>query len=98
MIEIIQGDTLNITITVEQGAELINELWFSCKALEISEKCTKIDDTHYMIDFGSELTNNCNERYLFFDITAMLKDNQVNTLIYNQEIRILKKENAINGN
>ena len=98
MLKIIQGDTLNLTITVEAGAELIEELWFSSKYLNISKQLTKINDTQYLATFDAEFTCDCKTCLTTYDITAILKDNQVSTLVYQEELQVLKKENAINGN
>ena len=98
MIKLIQGDTLNLSITVEHGAELIEELYFSCEFLKLSKTLTKIDDTHYMVNFDAEFTCNCPVCTTSFDITAKLKDDQIVTVIYNDPIKVLKKENVIDGN
>lgn len=98
MIKLIQGDTLNLIITVEKGADLIEELYFSCERLKLSKVLTKIDDTNYMVNFDTEFTCNCPICTTTFDITAKLKDNQIVTVIYNDPIRVLKKENVIDGN
>ena len=98
MINFIQGDTLNLIITVEKGAEQIEELYFSCDRLNLSKVLTKIDDTHYMVNFDPEFTCNCPICKTTFDITAKLKDNQIVTVVYNDPIKVLKKENAIDGN
>lgn len=97
-LKIIQGDTANITFTIEKGADLIEELYFSSKGLGISQKLTKINDTQYLASFDTDITCNCKNGYTTYDITAILKDNQVSTLVYSGELRVLKKENAINGN
>ena len=98
MIKLIQGDTLNLIITVEEGANQIEELYFSCERLNLSKTLTKIDDTHYMVNFDAEFTCDCSICNTTFDITAKLKDNQIVTVIYNDSLKILKKENKINGN
>lgn len=98
MIKVIQGDTLNLTISVEGDNKLIEELYFSCKKLDIVNKLTKVNDTQYIITFSSEITQKWMEGNAFYDITAKLKDNQISTVVYYDEMRILKKENTINGN
>ncbi len=98
MMNIVQGDSFNLTITVESGSELIEELWFSCKKLDLCKQCTKVDDTTYIITLNTQETCNCTDYYTTYDITAKLKDNQINTVIYNGQLRVLKKENVINGN
>lgn len=97
MIQLVQGDTLNLTITVEAGAELIEELWLTSRALNISEKLTQVDDTHWLAVLNPSFTCNCKGGYTTYDVTAILKDNQVSTLVFNGEIKVLEKENAING-
>lgn len=98
MLKVIRGDTLNLTITVEKGAELIEELWFSSGYLNIVKQCTKINDNQYVVNLDSELTCDCKLCNTTYDITAKLKDNQINTIVYNDEIRVYKKDNAIDGN
>ena len=97
MLTIIQGDTHNSTVTVEVGAELIEDLYFTSKYLGISQQLTKINDTQWLITFETDFTCDCKVCKATFDITAILKDGQVNTKIHNGEIQVLKKENKING-
>lgn len=97
MLTIIQGDTHNATVTVEVGADLIEDLYFTSKYLGISQQLTKINDTQWLITFEADFTCDCKVCITSFDITAILKDGQVNTKIHNGEIRVLKKENKING-
>lgn len=98
MLTIIQGDTHNSTVTAESGADLIEELWFTSKYLGISQRLTKINDTQWLITFDTDFTCDCKVCHTSFDITAILKDNQVNTLVYEGKLCVLKKENKIDGN
>lgn len=98
MLKIIQGDSERITVTVEAGADLIEELWFTSKYLGISQKLQQINDTQWLAIFDPDFTCNCKVCHTSFDITAKIKDNQVNTLLYEDKICILKKENTIDGN
>lgn len=98
MLEIIQGDTHSVTVTAESGADLIEELYFTSKYLGISQRLAKINDTQWLITFDADFTCDCKVCLTSYDITAKLKDNQVNTVVYEDKIRILKKENTIDGN
>lgn len=98
MIKIIQGDTHSSTVTVESGADLIEELWFTSKYLGISQKLTQVNDTQWLITFDPDFTCSCKVCHTSFDITAKLKDSQVNTLVYEGKLCVLKKENTIDGN
>lgn len=98
MFKIIQGDTESLSVTVTEGAELIEELWFSSSDLNIVQKLSKISDTQYLLVLEPATTCNCKVCITTYDITAILKDNQVSTAVYNGEISVYKKENAINGN
>ena len=97
MIKIIQGDSCVRTVTVTKGADLVEEVYFTSKALNISQKLPKISDNEYLISIAPEVTINFKPMLTTFDITVILKDNQVDTNVYNEEIRVLKKGNRING-
>lgn len=98
MLKIIQGDTHNSTVTAESGADLIEELWFTSKYLGISQKLTQINDTQWLFHLEADFTCDCKVCHTSFDITAKLKGNQVNTLVYEDKLCVLKKENTIDGN
>lgn len=98
MLKIIQGDSVNLIVTVEAGADLIDELWITSKYLGISQQLNKLNDTQWMATFDTAFTCDCKVCHTSYDLTAILKDNQVSTVVYEDKICVLKKENTINGN
>ena len=98
MISVIQGDSIDELVIVESGADLIEELWFSCKHLGISKPLPKENETTYILSFSPQMTKDWPVSNTTYDITVILKGDQRRTPVYNDRLRVLKKENTIDGN
>ena len=96
MISIIQGDTKNVTFTLTGGdASIVDTLVFSSMGLGVSQELVKINDTDWMLIFDSEFTSSCRLCTTTFDLTAFCDDNQIQTVVYQGKIEVLKKVNKI---
>lgn len=94
-LSIVQGDTLEITLSLENPEELIIErVTFVCKSLNINE-----DFTPSSSDDLWSLTINPNETEEFyignfaFDVTAVSDSGEVFTVVHNGNLRVLHKSN-----
>ena len=94
-IEIIKGDTLPISIIVDEGIELIEEIYFTSSSLGINRKANYIEENIYQLIISSEETQEFKERFATYDITAILKNTHIKTTIYNGYIYIYEKENNL---
>ena len=100
-INVIQGDSLKLKVVVEEGADLIEKLSFSCSKLNIVQdliKVTENDETFWILSLSPNQTQVCKCCYATYDITAQLKEDQVQTVVHNGGFNICKKENSCNGN
>lgn len=94
-IEIIQGDSKNVIVFVEEGADLIETLWFTCSELGIKKQLSKIDDTHYMVNFTKQETREYKACVTTYDITTDIDDDQRYTSKRDKILKILKKDNPV---
>lgn len=96
MIQIIQGDTKNVTFTITgDDAKSINNIVFSSLGLSLVQDLVKINDNDWMLVLDSNFTSNCRLCSTSFDLTAFLEGNQIQTVIYQGKIEILKKVNKV---
>lgn len=94
-LEIIKGDTLSLIIYVDDGFEMIEEIYFTSKLLGINEKATYFGENAYKLIIPSEKTKTFALYHATYDITAILKNTHTQTAIYNGYIYIYEKENVI---
>ena len=97
-IQVIQGDTLDLKVSVSSidSIELIDKIFFSSKELGITKELIKVveeNETYWllMIKDTSELPT-C---YATFDITVKLFDERQQTVVYNGDINVLAKGNSL---
>ena len=97
MATLVQGDTFNLTITVNENANLIERIYFTCKYLKLKIECEKVNDNQYLVSTTPDFKLEEEEHECSFDVTAFLSDNQRQTIIYNEPLTLLKKENELDG-
>ena len=101
LIEIIQGDSLELEIEVESGIDLIDKVFFSSGSLNLVKEAIKVVEngtTQFFIRLSHEETKNLRCCHTTYDITVILFDDQVKTTIYKGELDVLKKDNKIYEN
>lgn len=94
-LKLIQGDSFNVTFTVIENSDLISDLIFSSRVLKLEKTLTKIDDNQWLFSLTPEETMELPSVCGTFDLTAILQENQVETLIYQGNIKVSKKINTI---
>jgi hypothetical protein len=95
----VQGDSLNLSVKVTYGADSIEKLYFSSSALGITKQLVREGTTNnWVVVLNDDDIKKIPDtiRDTSYDITAKLKDSQTLTLVYNEEIQVLKKVNPIN--
>ena len=100
-INVIQGDSLNLKVIVEQGADLIEKMFFSCSKLQIVQELTKVtenNETYWILNLTPNQTKTCKCCFTNYDITVQLYDEQIQTVIHNGGFNVCKKENVCYGN
>lgn len=100
-IKVIQGDSLKLKFSVEQGAELVEKMFFSCSKLKIVQELTKVEEnneTYWLLNLSPNQTKTCECCFANYDITVQLYDGQIQTVVYNEGFNICKKENSCYGN
>lgn len=96
-LEVIQGDTLMLTIRLENiDLSTIDKIYFSCSDLNLIEEFEKNEDDSYKLVVGSNVTKSFIPSTYNYDITINFSDNRVKTIEYCGEINILKKTNTVN--
>ena len=102
-IELIQGDYASYLyhLTDQNGNVImdIESVVFTCKRLGIQQELTKLNDTDYQLVFTSDQTSQMKSMSgMTYDITVKFTTSETPiTLIYNADIFVLKKENALDG-
>lgn len=99
-LSVVQGDTLEVTLTLENPEELvIQEVNFICKTLDINTSFspTSTDDMWMLIVEASE-TQNFRVGTFLFDVTAVSDSGEVFTVVHNATLEVLYKYNKDGGN
>lgn len=94
-IEIVQGDTLNLTISLlNVDKQNVQELWFSCQSLGVKDQFTYQDSCCKWV-FFYENTSEWALGVTTYDITVVFIDGSVKTIQYKGSLRVLEKTNKI---
>lgn len=92
---IIQGDTLSLTIRLE-NVELtsIDKVYFSCSELNITKAFEQRDDI-FELNIDCEETCDFKPSVCCYDITILFTNKKVKTIEYRGKISVLKKVNVV---
>lgn len=94
-IEIIQGDTLSLTIRLENvDLTAIDQVYFSCSDLNITQAFVKKDDV-FELNIDCEETCKFKPSVCCYDITIHFNNNTVKTIEYRGQLKVLKKVNVV---
>lgn len=95
MLRAIQGDMFELEIKIcGIDANLIENVWFSSKRLDITKSISNIGD-NYFLRIESIITKKFQVGFADYDITVQLKDGQYLTVLHNECIEILQKQNEV---
>lgn len=96
-IEIIQGDTLDLEVSILglEEYDLVNNIYFTSEKLGIKKELTKISNDTFILNFTSEETKNLQKGIYSYDLTIYFNEEKVDTTIYNGSIIVFEKENKI---
>lgn len=94
-LSVVQGDTLGISLTLDNPEELIIEhVHFVCKSLNIDEEFVPSNnDNLWALDIDANITQNFWIGNFSFDVTAVSDVGEVFTVIHNGNLRVLHKDN-----
>jgi len=101
MLKVIQGDTVNLKVTVDANADLVEKMYFSCSSLAVAKELLKVvenGNTYWLLQLTPEETKCFKKCCTSYDLTVDTYDGQVQTVVYNGSMQVLKKENVVNGN
>lgn len=94
-IKTIKGDTLELDINFDIDNNLISQLQFSCRQLNINENFTyNSTEDNWKLSISSEQTILFNTGCYDYDITVRFHNNSVLTAIYRGKFSVLPKENS----
>lgn len=89
MVELNVGYTFELNVNVNNGADLISELFFTSKELNINnKKLTKIDKYNYLFELTPEETSKIVVDEAYYSIRAVLIDGNEEPLRFNELIVI----------
>lgn len=95
MLRAIQGDIFELEIKIcGIDANLIENVWFSSKRLDITKSISNIGD-NYFLRIESIITKKFQVGFADYDITVQLKDGQYLTVLHKECIEILQKQNEV---
>lgn len=96
-IKLVQGDCYHYVITLDEKSQaLVSRLVLTCHAQNISEDFYYDKDSQtWILELQSEDTINYQVGGSTYDLTAVLKDECVKTLIHNGLFMVLEKTNKV---
>lgn len=96
---VIQGDTLEQNVFIEGApVEAIEDVYFSCKKLNISKRLEFDSDIQgYVLLLSSQETKDLKPVTTDYDITVKLISDNIKTGLYRGKIIILEKTNFVEG-
>ena len=95
-INIIKGDSYEKTIEFTNiDISLIENVFFSCKELNLQKKLDLVNEQYYSLTFSSEETQNFESTSGSYDLTVFFKDKKIKTVIYQSIIKINPKNNMV---
>lgn len=94
-IKLVQGDSYQKNFTLEGIENVIEGIYFSCKALNFCKKLN-YENGVYSFNLSSEETKNFKEFYGNYDITIRFVDKNIQTIFYKANFQILPKINEVN--
>lgn len=94
---IVQGDTCNTSLAITgDGADTIEEAFFSCSKLNLTQKLPYDEESGtYILYLSQDQTKSFKPIITNFDITTKLKDNMIKTIIYRGKLIVLEKNNPL---
>ena len=96
MFKIIQGDSFELSVTINDGNELIDKLVFTSAKLNVFDYVMKQNDNVYTFEMTSEETKKLNISNATYSVEAHFKDDEVQTIILNEPILIKLKDLIVN--
>ena len=97
-LSIIQGDTLDVTLSIDNPETLdIESVKFVCKSLDVEENFVPIvnegaeSDDSWMMIIDANVTQNFRVGNYSYDITAVLDNGEVFTVVYHGNLEVLYK-------
>lgn len=98
-IEIIQGDSFEMTVTIDGLAEsIIENIYFTCASLRFCQKLEKEEGTTYLLKISSEITKTFEPAVTNYDLTIYFIDKTIQTIVHNAALKVLRKNNAVTCN
>lgn len=92
-IRLVRGDTLSLNLQFEEEINnALQEVYFSCKALDLKEALIKNEDKWTMTIYNTSSFKCLNADY---DITLYFNNGQIYTVIYRGAITVLDKTNIV---
>ena len=95
-IQVIQGDTLNLKVSVSSSHDLIDQVFFSCADLNLVQELLKVEkdnEVYWLLTIKD--TSDLKPCYTTFDITMKINGDETLTTVHNGDLNILAKGNTI---
>jgi len=93
-IKVIQGDSYQLNVKVENITSAIDHVVVSCSKLEIKKELTfDSENNKYIFNLTPEETTNLKTGTFDYDLTIFFADENVQTIAYRSDLVVLPKTN-----